>query len=35
MVDQYFERVEDEEGWEDLKFPPRNNLPALAIAAKL
>ncbi|CAE6022016.1 unnamed protein product [Arabidopsis arenosa] len=35
MVDQYFERVEGEEGWEDLKFPPRNNLPALAIAAKL
>ncbi|KAG7568879.1 Enoyl-CoA hydratase/isomerase HIBYL-CoA-H type [Arabidopsis thaliana x Arabidopsis arenosa] len=35
MVDQYFERVEEEEGWEDLKFPPRNNLPAIAIAAKL
>ncbi|KAG7573120.1 Enoyl-CoA hydratase/isomerase HIBYL-CoA-H type [Arabidopsis suecica] len=35
MVDQYFERVEGEEGWEDLKFPPRNNLPALAVAAKL
>ncbi|XP_020881302.1 3-hydroxyisobutyryl-CoA hydrolase 1 isoform X1 [Arabidopsis lyrata subsp. lyrata] len=32
MVEQYFERVEEEEEWEDLKLPPRNNLPALAIA---
>ncbi|EFH57381.1 hypothetical protein ARALYDRAFT_481983 [Arabidopsis lyrata subsp. lyrata] len=35
MVDQYFERVEGEEGWEDIKFPPRNNLPASSIAANL
>nr|QWJ73354.1 3-hydroxyisobutyryl-CoA hydrolase 1-1 [Isatis tinctoria] len=32
MVEQYFKRVEEEEGWEDLKLPPRNNLPASAIA---
>ncbi|KFK23320.1 hypothetical protein AALP_AAs74635U001000 [Arabis alpina] len=32
MVDQYFKRVEEEEGWEDLKLPPRKNLPPLAIA---
>ncbi|XP_010510308.1 PREDICTED: probable 3-hydroxyisobutyryl-CoA hydrolase 3 [Camelina sativa] len=32
MVDQYFERLE---GLEDLKFPPRNNLHASSIAAKL
>ncbi|KAL1188003.1 putative 3-hydroxyisobutyryl-CoA hydrolase 3 [Cardamine amara subsp. amara] len=30
MVDQYFEKMEEEEGWEDLKFPPRNNLHASA-----
>ncbi|KAG7568875.1 ClpP/crotonase-like domain superfamily [Arabidopsis thaliana x Arabidopsis arenosa] len=35
MVDQYFERVEEEEGWEDLKLLPRNNLHALEIVAKL
>ncbi|XP_023639334.1 probable 3-hydroxyisobutyryl-CoA hydrolase 2 isoform X2 [Capsella rubella] len=35
MVDQYFERMEDENGWEDLKFPPRNNLPALVITANI
>jgi 3-hydroxyisobutyryl-CoA hydrolase len=29
MVEQYFERVERED---DLKLPPRNNLPALGIA---
>ncbi|CAH8354086.1 unnamed protein product [Eruca vesicaria subsp. sativa] len=29
MVDQYFKRVEEEE---DLKLPPRKNLPALAMA---
>ncbi|KAG2308545.1 hypothetical protein Bca4012_082368 [Brassica carinata] len=32
MVEQYFKRVEDEEGWEDLKLPPRKDLPASAIA---
>nr|AAC02737.1 3-hydroxyisobutyryl-coenzyme A hydrolase [Arabidopsis thaliana] len=35
MVDQFFERVEEEERWEDLKLSPRNNLHALRIAAKL
>ncbi|KAG7568881.1 ClpP/crotonase-like domain superfamily [Arabidopsis thaliana x Arabidopsis arenosa] len=35
MVDQYFERVEEEERWEDLKLSPRNNLRASKIAAKL
>ena len=29
MVEKYFKRVEEEE---DLKLPPRNNLPAFAIA---
>ena len=29
MVEQYFKRVEEEE---DLKFPARKNLPALAMA---
>ncbi|KAG2285968.1 hypothetical protein Bca52824_045572 [Brassica carinata] len=32
MVDKYFKRVEEEEGWEDLKLPPRKHLPASAIA---
>ncbi|CAA7054987.1 unnamed protein product [Microthlaspi erraticum] len=32
MVEQYFKRVDEEEGWEDLKLPPRKNLPASAIA---
>ncbi|KAJ0260078.1 hypothetical protein HA466_0063330 [Hirschfeldia incana] len=32
MVEQYFKRVEDEDGWEDLKLPPRKHLPASAIA---
>ncbi|XP_019100814.1 PREDICTED: probable 3-hydroxyisobutyryl-CoA hydrolase 3 [Camelina sativa] len=32
MVDKFFERLE---GLEDLKFPPRNNLRASSIAAKL
>lgn len=32
MVEQYLERVEEEEEWEDLKLPSRNNLPASAIA---
>lgn len=33
MVEQYFKRVEEEEEeWEDLKLPPRNNLPTFAIA---
>ncbi|KAF3558273.1 hypothetical protein F2Q69_00016900 [Brassica cretica] len=31
MVDKYFKRVEEEEGWEDLKLPPRKHLPASAI----
>ncbi|KAM7465078.1 hypothetical protein LguiB_012640 [Lonicera macranthoides] len=31
MVDCYFSKVDDEE-WEDLKLPPRSNLPAHAIA---
>ncbi|KAL1202629.1 3-hydroxyisobutyryl-CoA hydrolase 1 [Cardamine amara subsp. amara] len=31
MVEQYFKKVEEEEE-EDLKLPPRNNLPAFAIA---
>ncbi|EOA28987.1 hypothetical protein CARUB_v10025239mg [Capsella rubella] len=35
MVDKYFERVEEEEGWEDLKLLPRNNLPASTITSKL
>ncbi|XP_019093170.1 PREDICTED: probable 3-hydroxyisobutyryl-CoA hydrolase 2 [Camelina sativa] len=35
MVDQYFERMDEEEGWEDLRFPPRNNLSASVIAANL
>ncbi|CDY31769.1 BnaA04g17050D [Brassica napus] len=32
MVDKYFKRVEEEDGWEDLKLPPRKHLPASAIA---
>ncbi|XP_023640382.1 probable 3-hydroxyisobutyryl-CoA hydrolase 3 [Capsella rubella] len=35
MVDQYFERVDEEEGWEDIKFPPRKNFHASGIIAKL
>lgn len=31
MVDRYFSRVNDE-GWEDLKFPPRSNLPPFVVA---
>uniref|UniRef100_A0A7C8ZGY8 3-hydroxyisobutyryl-CoA hydrolase n=1 Tax=Opuntia streptacantha TaxID=393608 RepID=A0A7C8ZGY8_OPUST len=31
MVDRYFSRVNDRE-WEDLKFPPRSNLPPIAVA---
>ncbi|GMH21625.1 hypothetical protein Nepgr_023467 [Nepenthes gracilis] len=31
MVDRFFSRIDDED-WEDLKLPPRSNLPALAIA---
>ncbi|CAH2060153.1 unnamed protein product [Thlaspi arvense] len=32
MVEQYFKRVEGEEGWEDLKLPQRKNLPPLVIS---
>uniref|UniRef100_M4DPF4 3-hydroxyisobutyryl-CoA hydrolase n=1 Tax=Brassica campestris TaxID=3711 RepID=M4DPF4_BRACM len=32
MVERYFERVDEEDGWEDLKLSPRKNLPALIIA---
>ncbi|CAH8282366.1 unnamed protein product [Eruca vesicaria subsp. sativa] len=32
MVEQYFKRVEEEDGWEDLKLPPRKHLPASVIA---
>ncbi|KAJ4903218.1 3-hydroxyisobutyryl-CoA hydrolase 1 [Raphanus sativus] len=32
MVEQYFKRMEEEDGWEDLKLPPRKHLPASAIA---
>ncbi|CAH8389668.1 unnamed protein product [Eruca vesicaria subsp. sativa] len=32
MVNQYFKRMDEEEGWEDLKLPPRNNLSASIIA---
>ncbi|CAA7017530.1 unnamed protein product [Microthlaspi erraticum] len=32
MVEKYFKRVEEEEGWEDLKLPTRKNLPAFAIS---
>ncbi|KAF3560012.1 hypothetical protein F2Q69_00011802 [Brassica cretica] len=32
MVDQYFKRMDEEEGWEDLKLPPRINLPSSIIA---
>ncbi|CAN8315244.1 unnamed protein product [Cochlearia groenlandica] len=32
MVEKYFKRVEEKEGWEDLKLPQRKNLHALAIA---
>ncbi|KAG2308550.1 hypothetical protein Bca52824_028298 [Brassica carinata] len=32
MVEQYFKRVEEEDGWEDLKLPPRKHLPPSAIA---
>ncbi|WZZ12710.1 hypothetical protein YC2023_105799 [Brassica napus] len=32
MIEQYFKRVEQEE---DLKLPPRENLPASAMSAKL
>ncbi|KAK3430215.1 hypothetical protein EUGRSUZ_E01740 [Eucalyptus grandis] len=31
MVDKYFSKVDDED-WEDLKLPPRSNLPASAMA---
>ncbi|KAL3739094.1 hypothetical protein ACJRO7_020486 [Eucalyptus globulus] len=31
MVDKYFSKVDDED-WEDLKLPPRSNLPASTIA---
>ncbi|XP_059633759.1 3-hydroxyisobutyryl-CoA hydrolase 1-like [Cornus florida] len=31
MVDGYFSKIDDE-GWEDLKLPPRSNLPVHAIA---
>lgn len=30
-VDRYFSKVDDED-WEDLKLPPRSNLPQYAIA---
>uniref|UniRef100_M1CFJ6 3-hydroxyisobutyryl-CoA hydrolase n=1 Tax=Solanum tuberosum TaxID=4113 RepID=M1CFJ6_SOLTU len=30
-VDRYFSKVDDED-WEDLKLPPRSNLPRYAIA---
>ncbi|CAN6834852.1 unnamed protein product, partial [Brassica oleracea] len=32
MVDQYFKRMDEEEEWEDLKLPPRINLPSSIIA---
>ncbi|CAH8322137.1 unnamed protein product [Eruca vesicaria subsp. sativa] len=32
MVDKYFKRMVEEDGWEDLKLPPRKNLPASIIA---
>lgn len=32
MVEKYFKKVEEEEGWEDLKLPLRKNLPAFAIS---
>ncbi|KAJ4894464.1 3-hydroxyisobutyryl-CoA hydrolase 1 [Raphanus sativus] len=32
MVEQYFKRMEEEDGWEDLKLPSRKHLPASAIA---
>ncbi|XP_018483108.1 3-hydroxyisobutyryl-CoA hydrolase 1 [Raphanus sativus] len=32
MVEQYFKRMEEEDGWEDLKLPPRKHLPSSAIA---
>ncbi|CAA7017532.1 unnamed protein product [Microthlaspi erraticum] len=32
MVEKYFKKVEEEEGWEDLKLPTRKNLPAFAIS---
>ncbi|XP_048636852.1 3-hydroxyisobutyryl-CoA hydrolase 1-like isoform X1 [Brassica napus] len=32
MVERYFERVDEEDGWEDLKLSPRKNLSALIIA---
>ncbi|XP_033147949.1 3-hydroxyisobutyryl-CoA hydrolase 1-like isoform X3 [Brassica rapa] len=32
MVDQYFKRMDEEEGWEDLKLPPRINLSSSIIA---
>ncbi|KAF8102720.1 hypothetical protein N665_0196s0015 [Sinapis alba] len=32
MVERYFERMDEEDGWEDLQLPPRKNLPALIIA---
>ncbi|CAN6873746.1 unnamed protein product [Brassica oleracea] len=37
MVDQYFKRMDEEEGWEDLKLPPRINLPSsvISVIAKL
>ncbi|KAL0721932.1 hypothetical protein Bca4012_036531 [Brassica carinata] len=34
MVDQYFKRMDEEEGWKDLKLPPRINLPS-SIMSKL
>ncbi|ESQ28662.1 hypothetical protein EUTSA_v10019437mg [Eutrema salsugineum] len=32
MVEQYFKKVEEEEGWEDLKLLQRKNLPSFAIS---
>ncbi|KAL0863543.1 hypothetical protein Bca101_042661 [Brassica carinata] len=32
MVERYFKRVDEEDGWEDLQLPPRKNSPALIIA---
>ncbi|CAF1829772.1 unnamed protein product [Brassica oleracea var. botrytis] len=32
MVERYFEKVDEEDQWKDLKLSPRKNLPALIIA---
>lgn len=32
MVEQYFKRMDEEKGWEDLKLPPRKALPSSIIS---